>query len=67
MQDARRSLKINQVLILKADIGSGKSTQIVQYLCDANFADEKKVLFTQPRKLAARVAEEYGWGRSMKK
>ncbi|CAF2760986.1 unnamed protein product [Rotaria sp. Silwood2] len=68
---ARRSdiiekLKINQVLILKADTGSGKSTQIVQYLCDANFADEKQIICTQPRKLAtlslaARVAEEYGW------
>ncbi|CAF3418160.1 unnamed protein product [Rotaria socialis] len=57
---------MNQVLILKADTCSGKSTQTIQYLCDANFADEKKIICTQPHKLAtlslaARVAEEYGW------
>ncbi|CAF3991629.1 unnamed protein product [Rotaria sordida] len=63
--DIIEKLKINQVLILKADSGSGKSTQIVQYLSDANFADEKQIICTQPyklmaRSLAARVAEEYG-------
>ncbi|UJR12418.1 hypothetical protein I4U23_016594 [Adineta vaga] len=67
---ARRSdiidqLQANQVLILKADTGSGKSTQTVQYLCDEHFADQKQIICTQPRKLAARslaarVAEEYG-------
>jgi HrpA-like RNA helicase len=30
----------NQILILKADTGAGKSTQVVQYLCDAGFAKE---------------------------
>jgi hypothetical protein len=44
---ARRSdiiekIKTNQVLILKADTGSGKSTQTVQYLCDEHFADQSK-------------------------
>jgi HrpA-like RNA helicase len=44
---ARRSdiiekLRQNQVLILKADTGSGKSTQTVQYLCDEHFADYSK-------------------------
>ncbi|CAF1289976.1 unnamed protein product, partial [Rotaria sp. Silwood1] len=63
--DLIEKLKINQVLILKADASSGKSTQVVQYLCDANFADEKQIICTQPYKLAARslaaqVAEEYG-------
>ncbi|CAF3955316.1 unnamed protein product [Rotaria sp. Silwood1] len=58
-------IRKNQILILKADTGSGKSTQMVQYLCDEGFADEKQILCTQPRKLAAcslaaRVAEEYG-------
>lgn len=63
----------NQVLIIKADTGSGKSTQTVQYLCDAHFATSSKsnsfstgkIICTQPRKLAVRslagrVAEEYG-------
>ncbi|CAF3366018.1 unnamed protein product [Rotaria sp. Silwood2] len=63
--DIMEKLERNQVFILKADTGSGKSTQTVQYLCDANFADEKQIICTQPRKLAARslaarVAEEYG-------
>ncbi|CAF4000161.1 unnamed protein product, partial [Rotaria sp. Silwood1] len=52
--DLIEKLKINQVLILKADASSGKSTQVVQYLCDANFADEKQIICTQPYKLAAR-------------
>ncbi len=44
---ARRSdiiekLKRNQVFILKGDTGSGKSTQIVQYLCDEHLADQSK-------------------------
>mgnify|MGYP000032368307 CR=1 FL=1 len=39
-------LKVNQVLILKADTGSGKSTQIIQYLCDTDFADESKIVIS---------------------
>jgi hypothetical protein len=38
--DIIEKLKRNQVFILKADTGSGKSTQIVQYLCDEHFADQ---------------------------
>lgn len=38
-------LRQNQVLILKADTGSGKSTQIVQYLYDENFAESSKSIF----------------------
>ena len=38
--DIIKKLKTNQVFILKADTGSGKSTQIVQYLCDEHFADQ---------------------------
>ena len=40
--DIIEKLKTNQVLILKADTCSGKSTQTIQYLCDATFADESK-------------------------
>ncbi|CAF1256007.1 unnamed protein product, partial [Didymodactylos carnosus] len=58
-------VKNNQVVILKGDTGSGKSTQVVQYLCDEGLANEGQIICTQPRKLAARslairVAEEYG-------
>jgi HrpA-like RNA helicase len=33
-------IRSNRVLILKADTGSGKSTQLVQYLVDGGFAEE---------------------------
>lgn len=33
------TIRSNRVLILKADTGSGKSTQLVQYLVDGGFAE----------------------------
>ena len=55
-----------QVLIIEGETGSGKTTQIPQYLHEAGFTDGgKKVGCTQPRRVAAmsvaaRVAEEMG-------
>lgn len=51
--------------ILQAMTGSGKSTQLVQYLIDQPYAQHGQIVCTQPRKLTARtvatrVAEEYG-------
>ena len=45
--------------------GSGKTTQMTQYLAEAGFADHRKIGCTQPRHVAAmsvakRVAEEVG-------
>lgn len=34
----------NQILILKADTGAGKSTQVVQYLVDVGLADQGKTI-----------------------
>ncbi|XP_019868490.2 pre-mRNA-splicing factor ATP-dependent RNA helicase DHX16 [Aethina tumida] len=54
----------NQVLIIEGETGSGKTTQIPQYLHEAGFtADGKKIGCTQPRRVAAmsvaaRVAQE---------
>lgn len=53
----------NPVIIVIAETGSGKSTQMPQYLARANY--DKKIICTQPRRLAAkslakRVALEYG-------
>ncbi|CAG8516918.1 8130_t:CDS:10 [Ambispora gerdemannii] len=60
-----RAVKENQQLILIGDTGSGKTTQLTQYLAEEGFADRGKIGCTQPRRVAAmsvakRVAEEVG-------
>ncbi|GKZ82969.1 hypothetical protein AnigIFM56816_007795 [Aspergillus niger] len=79
MEDTRKSLPIyqfrdqiiqavhdHQVLIIVGETGSGKTTQIPQYLHEAGFTKGgMKVGCTQPRRVAAmsvasRVAEEMG-------
>ncbi|KAI9889872.1 MAG: Cyclin-dependent kinase catalytic subunit [Vezdaea aestivalis] len=79
IEDTRKSLPIytfrddllsavenHQVLIIVGETGSGKTTQIPQYLHEAGYTkDGQKVGCTQPRRVAAmsvaaRVAEEMG-------
>ncbi|CAJ1850627.1 unnamed protein product [Sphenostylis stenocarpa] len=55
----------NQVLVVVGETGSGKTTQITQYLAEAGYTTEGKIGCTQPRRVAAvsvakRVAEEFG-------
>lgn len=61
----------NQVLVVVGDTGSGKTTQMCQYLAEEGFCDGRaggrrgKIGCTQPRRVAAvsvakRVAEEVG-------
>ena len=55
----------NQVLIVIGETGSGKTTQITQYLAEEGFTATGKIGCTQPRRVAAmsvakRVSEEYG-------
>lgn len=60
------AIKEHQVLIVVAETGSGKTTQLPQYLHEAGYtANGQKVGCTQPRRVAAmsvaaRVAEEMG-------
>lgn len=55
----------NQILIVIGETGSGKTTQITQYLAEAGLTSRGKIGCTQPRRVAAmsvakRVAEEFG-------
>ena len=53
-QEIIQSVHLNQVIIVIGETGSGKSTQLVQYLCDAGFANDGRIIAcTQPRKVAA--------------
>ena len=47
------TIQENKVCILIGETGSGKSTQLVQYLYDAGFSKEGIIVCTQPRKVAA--------------
>ncbi len=55
----------NQILVVVGDTGSGKTTQMAQYLAEEGLLEHGKLGCTQPRKVAAvsvakRVAEEVG-------
>ncbi|GAU99756.1 hypothetical protein RvY_10710 [Ramazzottius varieornatus] len=55
----------NQILVVIGETGSGKTTQITQYLAEEGFTIRGKIGCTQPRRVAAmsvakRVAEEFG-------
>ncbi|CAI2182318.1 9674_t:CDS:10 [Funneliformis geosporum] len=60
-----KAISENQQLIIVGDTGSGKTTQMTQYLAEEGFANHGKIGCTQPRRVAAmsvakRVAEEVG-------
>jgi ATP-dependent RNA helicase DHX8/PRP22 len=59
------AVESNQVLIVIGETGSGKTTQMTQYLFEMGLAKRGKIGCTQPRRVAAmsvskRVSEEFG-------
>jgi ATP-dependent RNA helicase DHX8/PRP22 len=59
------AVRDNQLLIVVGDTGSGKTTQLTQYLAEGGFANNGVIGCTQPRRVAAvsvakRVSEEVG-------
>lgn len=60
-----KAINDNQILIVVGETGSGKTTQMTQYLAEAGFTTKGKIGCTQPRRVAAmsvakRVSEEFG-------
>lgn len=59
------AIKSNQILIVVGETGSGKTTQLTQYLAESGFGNNGIIGCTQPRRVAAisvakRVSEEVG-------
>ncbi|KAH6851425.1 P-loop containing nucleoside triphosphate hydrolase protein [Alternaria rosae] len=60
-----KALQTEQILVFVGETGSGKTTQLTQFLFEAGFAAKGRIGCTQPRRVAAmsvakRVAEEAG-------
>ncbi|CEJ04865.1 Putative Pre-mRNA-splicing factor ATP-dependent RNA helicase prp16 [Rhizopus microsporus] len=64
-EELLRVVRDNQVVIIVGETGSGKTTQLTQYLHEDGYTKYGKISCTQPRRVAAmsvakRVAEEMG-------
>lgn len=62
-QEIMETINSNQVVIIAGETGSGKTTQVPQFLYEAGYALKKQIGITEPRRVAAismsqRVAEE---------
>jgi ATP-dependent RNA helicase DHX8/PRP22 len=60
-----KAIAENQILVVIGETGSGKTTQMTQYLAEMGFGQRGRIGCTQPRRVAAmsvakRVADEFG-------
>ncbi|XP_061073003.1 probable ATP-dependent RNA helicase DHX40 isoform X2 [Conger conger] len=60
-----KAVQVNPFLVVTGETGSGKTTQLPQYLYQAGFGKDGKIGVTQPRRVAAitvaqRVSQEMG-------
>uniref|UniRef100_A0A6A7FRF4 RNA helicase n=1 Tax=Hirondellea gigas TaxID=1518452 RepID=A0A6A7FRF4_9CRUS len=60
-----KAISENDILIVIGETGSGKTTQMTQYLAEYGYASKGRIGCTQPRRVAAmsvakRVSEEFG-------
>uniref|UniRef100_A0A5K3FG93 RNA helicase n=1 Tax=Mesocestoides corti TaxID=53468 RepID=A0A5K3FG93_MESCO len=60
-----KAIEENKILIVIGETGSGKTTQITQYLAETGYTTTGRIGCTQPRRVAAmsvakRVSEEFG-------
>ncbi|KYQ89592.1 DEAD/DEAH box helicase [Tieghemostelium lacteum] len=63
--DLLKLIAENNIIVIVGETGSGKTTQMTQYLYEAGYGNNGKIGCTQPRRVAAvsvakRVAEEMG-------
>ncbi|PHU16776.1 hypothetical protein BC332_12471 [Capsicum chinense] len=52
-EEILKQIHSQQVTVLIGETGSGKSTQLVQFLADCGVTGDRSIVCTQPRKLAA--------------
>eukprot|EP00823_Brevimastigomonas_motovehiculus_P002276 TRINITY_DN1421_c5_g1_i1.p1 TRINITY_DN1421_c5_g1~~TRINITY_DN1421_c5_g1_i1.p1 ORF type:complete len:1173 (+),score=369.55 TRINITY_DN1421_c5_g1_i1:57-3575(+) len=60
-----KAISQNQILVVIGETGSGKTTQMTQYMAEAGYCQKFAIACTQPRRVAAmsvakRVSEEFG-------
>ena len=65
-QEIIETIRYNSITIICGETGSGKSTQLPQFLMENSFANNGKIGITQPRRIAAislaqRVSQETGF------
>ncbi|RZB73200.1 ATP-dependent RNA helicase DEAH12, chloroplastic-like [Glycine soja] len=57
-RDILQEIHYQQIMVLIGATGSGKSTQLVQFLADSGVGSDESIVCTQPRKIAAKAVAQ---------